>query len=494
MIAATKSGAVRGGAEDGMLAFKGIPYAEPPTGSLRFKPPVPLAPWEGVRDATAYGSRALQERREPGYVYSEDCLNLNVWTPAADGKKRPVIFFIHGGGHFEGSNSDAKSSGPRLVGRQEAVMVSVNYRLGAFGYLHLAHALGAEYAASGNCGLLDQLLALRWVRDNIAAFGGDPDQVVLMGQSAGGKSVAALMATPAAQGLFSRAIVQSGGVQCVRDRATAAALADLTLGALGIGDGGLRAEALLGMSAETLLAGQIEASRRISPAHLFGPVIDGLTMVEAPERYLASSRARGVPVLIGYARDELASEGDDAPADEADARAQLTSRFGANAAYVHERYLELLALTDARRAYGALLTQYVYANASLALAQLLAENGHQVWCYRWDFQGSRPPGHSSEMPYLFGVAAEEDAEGYLPEHAHMARLVRDTWMAFALTGDPGHPGLPSWPSCSSTGEFGYWLVLDDPPRVEPLNLQAYDKRFPMQVIRLEASGASAHAD
>lgn len=474
-----------------MYAFKGIPYARPPVGALRFKPPEPAEPWDGVRDATAYGSRAMQERREPGYVYAEDCLHLNVWTPAADDGRRPVIFFIHGGGHFEGSNADEKTSGPRLVGDRNAVMVSINYRLGAFGYLHVAHVLGEAYAASGNCGLLDQLLALRWVRDNIAAFGGDPDQVVLMGQSAGGKSVASLMATPGAQGLYRRAIIQSGGVQCIRDRETAESLANLTLHALGIDAGGERAEGLLHMSAETLLAGQIEAARRISPGHLFGPVIDGLTITEPPEAYLASGRARGVPVMIGYARDELASEGAAAPADDAEALEKLRYRFGANANYLSERYRSLLGRSDPQAAYGALLTQYVYGNASLALTQLLAESGCDVWCYRWDFAGARPPAHSSEMPYLFGVAADEDPEGYLPEHEGMARLLADTWMAFALTGDPNHPGLPAWPCCS-TGEFGYRLVLDDPPRVEPLNLQAYDKRFPMQVIRLPASDP-AHA-
>ena len=168
MIIETKSGKVEGYPENGMIAFKGIPFAEAPVGKLRFKPPVPAAPWNGILKADKYGKRSLQTQ-EQGYCdeigFSEDCLNLNVWIPDSSATKRPVIFYIHGGGHFSGANSDPFFDGPHLIKDREAVMVAPNYRLGALGYLYLKDYLGDEYADSGNCGLLDQILALRWVHD-----------------------------------------------------------------------------------------------------------------------------------------------------------------------------------------------------------------------------------------------------------------------------------------------------------------------------------------
>ncbi|WP_379138600.1 carboxylesterase/lipase family protein [Paenibacillus sp. sgz500958] len=481
MFTETKSGKVRGYKEKDMIVFKGIPYARAPVGALRFKPPVAPEAWDGVFEAKFYGNRAIQHQQEEGYVYSEDCLNLNVWTPGIDGKKRPVIVYIHGGGHIEGSNSDEFSAGHRLIRDKDAVMVAPNYRLGAFGYLYLGDRLGEEYAESGNCGLLDQLFALQWVRDNIAAFGGDPENVTLMGQSAGGKSAAALMVTPRAQGLFHKVIIQSGGIQCIRDRATAAALASLIVDALDLGENGM--QQLLSLSAEELLNGQIKAYEHRLPVHLFGPVVDGHVLEEPPESFISTGRLAGIPVLIGYNREELGQADPHEAFNEAEVPDKLLYSYGYNSGYLLGQYRELRETMSPGSAFATLQTRYMYGNASLSLTQLLADYGSKVWCYRWDFSGHGVPDHSSEMAYLFGVDNIEKAEGYVPEHAYMSRLMHETWMTFILTGDPNNSLLPHWPACHS-GTTGQRLLLDSYPYVEAIDLHAYDKLFPRQVITL----------
>ncbi|WP_052087759.1 carboxylesterase/lipase family protein [Paenibacillus wynnii] len=482
MLAETKSGKVRGYIEKDMIVFKGIPYARAPVGALRFKPPIALEAWDGVLEAKFYGNRAMQQQQDEGYVYSEDCLNLNVWTPGIDGKKRPVIFYIHGGGHIEGSNSDEFSTGQRLIRDKEAVMVAPNYRLGAFGYLYLGDRLGEEYAESGNCGLLDQLCALQWVRDNIAEFGGDPENVTLMGQSAGGKSAANLMVTPRAQGMFHKVIIQSGGIQCMRDRVTAAVLASFVVDALDLGENGT--QQLLSISAEELLNGQIKAYEHILPVHLFGPVVDGRVLEEPPESFISTGRLAGIPVLIGYNRDELGQADPHEAFDEAEVPDKLSYSYGYNSGYLLSKYRQLRDTMHPGLAFSTLQTRYMYGNASLSLTQLLAEYGSKIWCYRWDFVGNGLPDHSSEMVYLFGVEKREKAEGYPPEHAYMSRLMNETWMAFILNDDPNNSLLPHWPACRS-GAGDHRLLLEDYPYVETIDLHAYDKQFPRQVITLD---------
>jgi para-nitrobenzyl esterase len=215
--------------------------------------------------------------------------------PDSDTKKRPVVFYIHGGGHFSGANSDTFFDGPHLIRDKEAIMVAPNYRLGALGYLYLKDYLGEEYADSGNCGLLDQICALKWVHDNIEAFGGDKDNVILMGQSAGGKSVANLMVTPAAKGLFRRAIIQSGATQCIRDMHTASKLASVMMKELGLKKA--NAEEILTMDGEKIIEAQKRAYKQINAGHLFGPVLDGRTILETPEEYVKNGK---IGEFLGY--------------------------------------------------------------------------------------------------------------------------------------------------------------------------------------------------
>ncbi|MDF2484343.1 MAG: hypothetical protein K0R46_511 [Herbinix sp.] len=484
MITTLKNGKVCGMEENGILAFKGIPFAKTPVGKLRFKPPVPVTNWEGVFEAKKFGNRSLQtgeQEYKDNLGFSEDCLNLNVWTPAIDHKKRPVIFYIHGGGHFSGANSDEFFDGAHLVRGRDVVMVAANYRLGALGYLYLGDILGEEYKDSGNLGLLDQILALKWVKENIAAFGGDPDLVVLMGQSAGGKSVANLMVTPAAKGLFHRAIIQSGSVQCIRDTHTATELAKVVLDQLGVA---ATPWDILIKSGADIIAAQKAAYEAIDRGHLFGPVIDGRTILESPEKYIESGKVGEIPVLIGYNKEELYySDPEDRRTAEESIKA-FHKCYGKNWEIVYRKYKEYQKEYSAAVAFDMTQTLCVYGNAAMALTQLLAAAGNKVWSYRWDYGGAIGRAqHFSEMAYLFGFSIDESHKGYDKQDEALARRMNEAWMSFVCNGDPTTRDLPDWYSCS-TGEMGYRMHLDKESHLEQINLHCYYQELPMQIIKL----------
>ncbi|MCM1026036.1 MAG: carboxylesterase/lipase family protein [Roseburia sp.] len=485
MIIETKSGKVKGYPDHGMIAFKGIPFAKPPVGELRFKPPVPVEPWDGVFDACSFGKRSLQTG-EQGYCddigFSEDCLNLNIWIPDSAAEKRPVIFYIHGGGHFSGANSDTFFDGPHLIGDREAVMVAPNYRLGALGYLYLKEYLGEEYADSGNCGLLDQILALKWVQENIEAFGGDKDTVILMGQSAGAKSAANLIVTPAAKGLFRRAILQSGATQCIRDTHTASKLAEIMLKELGLRKSD--AAQILTVDGEQIIEAQKRAYRQINIGHLFGPVLDGRTILETPEEYLRSGKAGELEVLIGYNRQELYYSDPAKEKTDEEAASAFRAAYGKNWKTAMEKYRQFCGTEPAAEAFDHVQTEFVYGNATLRLTQLLAENGVKTWSYLWNFTGNRTPYHFTEMAYIFRYTAEESPEkGYDRKDAAYAVLMNETWMSFILTGNPENVLLPRWLPCT-TSEMGWRMYFDERPHLEQFNLRSYYLKQPMQVIRL----------
>ena len=483
MIVRTKYGKLRGVEENGMIAFKGIPFAKAPIGNLRFKPPVPVEPWEGIFDAAKFGNRSLQvveEESKDEFCFSEDCLNLNIWTPAIDNNRRPVIFFIHGGGHISGGNSDKFLDGPHLIQGREAVMVAANYRLGALGYLYLAELLGEEYKDSGNCGLLDQILALNWIKENIAAFGGDPDNVILMGQSAGGKSVANLMVTPAAKGLYHRAIIQSGSVQCIRDAHTATMITKLVLDKLGIAD---TPEKILTKSGEEIIAAQKEAYEVYDAVHLFGPVLDGRTIKEKPEQYIKSGKVGDIPVMIGYNKEELFYSDPDYNPTDHESIATFKKCYGKNWGIVYQKYLEYKKEYSSVIAFDMTQTLCVYGNATIFLTRLLAEAGHKVWSYRWDYGG--PIGraqHSSEMPYLFGYIEEINNE-YDSIDDDLSKRINETWMSFICKGNPENKYIPEWLPCTA-GKIGYRMHLDRVYHLEQIDLHSYYQELPMQVIKL----------
>jgi para-nitrobenzyl esterase len=270
------SGKLRGALSAGICSFKGIPYGASTAGRVRFTPPEAAPPWSGVREAIAYAGRAWQlpnrPKRRPVLETllgpadttqeGEDCLTLNVWTPGlGDGAKRPVMVWLHGGAFGYGSGNRTVTDGANLARRGDAVVVSINHRLNIFGFLHLADIGGSEWAHSGNAGMLDIVAALRWVRDNITAFGGDPGNVTVFGESGGGGKVSVLLAMPAARGLFHRAIIQSGAAVCVSTRERASALAEAVLKELGVGHH--ECEQLQTVPAQRILAAIAPASRAV---------------------------------------------------------------------------------------------------------------------------------------------------------------------------------------------------------------------------------------
>lgn len=484
MVIETKYGKIEGTAENGMIAFKGIPFAQAPVGKLRFQPPVPIEPWAGIFKADRFGKRSLQTG-EQGYRddigFSEDCLNLNVWIPEKEGKKRPVIFYIHGGGHFSGANSDPFFDGPHLIKGRDAIMVAANYRLGALGYLYLKEYLGEAFADSGNCGLLDQLLALKWVHENIEAFGGDPENVILMGQSAGAKSAANLLVTPAAKGLFSRAILQSGAVQCIRDTHTATRLTAAVLKEMGLNKAS--AARLLTMDGQKMIEAQKRAYQKYNISHLFGPVLDGRTLQETPESYIREGKIGKLEVMIGFNSRELYYSNPEKGKTEEEAEKAFRSCYGLDWKIAMDRYRQFCKAESTAEAFDHVQTEFVYGNASLRLTQLLAENGVKTWCYLWDFTGNQIPAHFSEMAYLFDYTTEESEKGYDRKDKAYAALLNETWMSFILKGNPENVLLPKWLPCT-TAEMGYRMYFDERPHLEQFNLRAFYTKQPMQVIRL----------
>ncbi|HEY1962636.1 MAG TPA: carboxylesterase family protein, partial [Rhizomicrobium sp.] len=299
-----------------ILAFKGIPYGMPPVGPLRWRMPEPVEPWAGVRDATQFGPICPQAPTQIEALLggnlgeqSEDCLNLNVWTPGCDDAKRPVMVWIHGGAFIIGAGSQGIYNGRHLATR-DCVVVTINYRLGAFGFLNLADATEGRLPGTGVEGIADQILALHWVKQNIAAFGGDPDNITIFGESAGGMSVAALLSSPAAQGLFHKAIAQSGAAHIGHAREHSAAVARAFVAELGATDA--EASAVAELSYGRLVSAQIallaEArdgsdSRKLGRV-AFQPTIDGTVLAGRPIDAIRFGAARGIPLLAGTTKDE----------------------------------------------------------------------------------------------------------------------------------------------------------------------------------------------
>ena len=436
------TGLVEGVRRSDATAYLGIPYAAPPTGPQRWRPPLPALSWSGVRVADAHGAPCAQAPLRGLTTLSdasrEDCLTLNVWQPNAPAKRsRPVMVWIHGGGFINGSGASPTFYGEAFA-RLGVVLVTINYRLGVFGFL--AHPeLGREAGdgASGNYGLMDQIAALRWVQRNIAAFGGDPANVTLFGQSAGGASVLALMTSAAADGLFARAIVQSG--------AAANGLAPVALAtAEGEGEamaGGLSLAEFRQQDQKALLA-------RAGTFH-FGPVRDGRLIDKAPAEMATALRRTRRPLLIGSnARERLA------PVAPPLTKDTVTAAFGSNAP-------RALALYRANAASGPdpvlgtaaeqLATDASFRCGTLLVARASAAAGAPTWLYHWEqsVPGREAAGaaHSVEVPYVFGTlsATGFSAADYGPDDRRLSALAIRYWANFATTGDPNGPGLPRWP-------------------------------------------------
>jgi para-nitrobenzyl esterase len=463
-----ENGTMEGKAHGPVRAFLGIPYAAPPVGDLRWKPPAPAPKWTGVR-STGFGARCMQGPIYADMVFrdaggSEDCLSLNVWTPAKDAQaKLPVMVWIHGGGFMAGASSEPRQDGEVLATRG-VVVVSMNYRLGIFGFLVLPElAAESDRQAAGNYGLLDQVAALKWVCRNVASFGGDPGNVTIFGESAGSFSVSALMASPLAKGLFHKAIGESG--------------AAFFSGGLPFPPLGVRAQedsqfASTGLGVQTLKELRAIPAQKILEASLkkengggprFAPDVDGYLLPAPVPAIFAEGKQSDVALLAGWNHDEgsfaivLATQ--PPPATER-IKSEATKEFGAKA----QEFLRLYPAENgpmAERSLEDFLGDRFIAWSTWKWLEAQAATGKQpVYRYRFDLAppaGPKgPPGmgafHSSEIEYVFGTLESKASIPWRSEDRNLSELMQKYWANFARGGDPNGPGLPEWPvSRSASG-------------------------------------------
>lgn len=457
----TTAGELRGTQAEGVAIFKGIPYAGPPTGRDRWRPPTPVAPWDGVRDATAYAPSCPQVPERPAdwpqeHGEDEDSLVLNVWTPAVgDGGRRPVMVWYHGGGFTIGSGSWPHYEGSALVRRGDVVVVTVNHRLGLLGYLHLGELAGAGYESSGNAGMLDLVQGLEWVRDEIAAFGGDPGNVTIFGESGGGAKVATLLAMPAARGLFHRAVIQSGPRLRAHPVAQATEVAKEVLAELGLT--GADVDALAEVPVERLIAAQRAVIRHHGVGFRgFGPVLDGTTLPIHPGDALVSGQAADVPILIGTTRDEATFFLSRDPAftqgaelDEAGLRERLSS-LGDHADAVLAGYRAARPSASPLDLLIAIQSDQVMRIPSIELAERkLRGGGADVYMYLFCWAaGVMRSAHGFEVPFVFDNARPPVMRDS-PSRDVLGARMSQAWINFARHGDPSHDDLPDWPPYST---------------------------------------------
>ena len=446
--------------EDGVVAFLGLPYAEPPVGELRFRPPVPIHSWGGSLDATAFGPACPQPIEVGQSLYleqSEDCLTLNVWTPAVDHGARPVMVWIHGGGWIYEGTEDRLYDGGRLSARGDIVVVSMEYRLGAFGFTYIEGVEG-----SGSAGILDQKLALEWVRDHIPLFGGDPHNVTIFGESAGGMSVSALMGMPSAQGLFVKAIAQSNVASFVRRADYASRVTEVLVEKAGVAS----SEELRSRPWPELLQAQVGVSgETFLEDLLYGPVVGDTVFPSPPMRAVREGLSADVPLLLGTTRDEARYWILYNPLLFFPFPPQVFVAFVpvAGRAIPDDRSLEE-AISLYERAYPDLPQNLVALAAAtdiffrmpvlrFAEAQLDYQSDN-VFVYRFDWPPPNPATpflnlgamHGAELAFVF-----DSADGWPEVYGNgvpngLVEQIMDAWIAFARTGDPNHPGMPVWPA------------------------------------------------
>jgi para-nitrobenzyl esterase len=474
VTAETAYGRVRGTDVAGIKVFKGIPYGASTAGKNRFRPPVAPAKWAGIRDAVAYGPSAPQ--REPGAgrgasplavaaaglpAESEDCLVLNVWTPAlGDGRKRPVMVWCHGGGFSTGSGSSPVTEGANLARRGDVVVVTINHRLNVLGFTALEDAGGSEFAGSGGAGMLDIVFALGWVRDNIGRFGGDPGNVMIFGQSGGGRKVATLLAMPSARGLFHRAIIESGATLKLVEREQGARVALELMSTLGVPKN--QARELQKVPLAKVMAAYFQVVRRMNVDQMtqgFSPLVDGKFIPQHPFHPVASSVSADVPLMLGSTRTELTSSAQ--PADfelsDPDMRSRIRALLGTHADAAIQVYQKANPGASPSDLYFLIASDHRYSGPVMKIAERRAALGKglvYLYYFRWETpaEGGRLKSpHTIEIPFAFdNVKAAARLTGGGPEAMALADKVSDAWIAFARTGNPNTPKLPRWTAFNAT--------------------------------------------
>lgn len=452
-IVETVYGKLEGREIESVFAWKGIPYAKPPVGPLRFRAPERPNSWDGIQDAGSFSPVGPQTQREIMKFFgnnvlniSEDCLYLNVWSPAADDKKRPVLVWIHGGSFVSGSGSSDWYDGASFADQGDVVVVTINYRLGVFGFLHLGEFGGEKYSTSGNCGILDQVAALEWVQENISAFGGDPNNVTVFGESAGAMSIGVLLGLPSAQGLFHRAIMQSGAAAFVHTSETATKVAGSLLKALQIDPANL--SKLEELPVEQLL----HAADLLPPMSLL-PVIDGVSLPKHPLESVAEASAKDVTILIGTNKDEYnifsVFDPEWKDADETKITALFEKTFGHLTPAISKEFSEPLS----QELFNKLLTLQVFTAPALKLAEFQIKHGAPVWMYRFDWEtpvydGALKATHALEIPFVWNTLDKPSTANFTgasPERQQLANQMHEAWINFAHNGNPNTKKLPEWP-------------------------------------------------
>ncbi|GAA4099286.1 carboxylesterase/lipase family protein [Mucilaginibacter panaciglaebae] len=488
-VADTRYGKVRGYTRNNILTFKGIPYGAPTGGDNRFMLPQKPKKWKDVRDCLVYGPICPQKpdtgwlQQEYGFLYQwidgmqdEDCLRLNIWTPALDNKKRPVMFWIHGGGFSSGSGQEHPSyDGENLAKLGDVVVVSINHRLNAYGFLDLSD-YGSKYASSGNVGMLDIVFALQWVRDNISNFGGDKNNITIFGQSGGGSKVITLMAMPSARGLFHRAISQSNSIVQMSTPAYAKQVTELVLEYLSISKDNItdlhkikndRLQDALD-AANNKLGNKVPAD--VGRAGL-QPVVDGKILPVHPFDPTAPTLSASIPFMVGTCRNEASYSINNAPLERLDDQGLvklLAEKYGAKAngmvqtlrrSHPNDKAVELLSYISAQNPMA-------YLQASRKAAQKAAPVFLYMFAWHTPQLDGRPRAfHCSEIPFAF--ANTDKAENYTgssDEARQLADKVAKAWINFARHGDPNHDSLPQWPAF--TDDNGSMMIFNNTCEVQ----------------------------
>ncbi len=446
------NGKLLGSQSAGVDAFKGIPYAQPPTGALRWQPPKPVSQWQGERQAVRYGNDCLQNPF-PGDAapvgdagFSEDCLTLNVWRPSdAEGKSLPVMVWIHGGGFVNGGSSPTIYSGAEFA-RDGVVFVSFNYRLGRFGFF--AHPALAPQSLRGNYGLMDQIAALKWIQQNIADFGGDASKVTLFGESAGGFSVISLLTTPQAKGLFQQAIIESGsGRYNINPHLTYQQAEKVGLAfsrQQGVeGEGEKVLDALRNLPAVTLVNGLNMANMFIDKGYS-GPMIDGELIADEPQVQFRQGKFAHIPLIVGATNSDIGF------APRVSHYQQALASFGkVDLTQMRHHWDPQEKLTPQQLADTIASDRFMVEPARF-MAQEISRQNVPVWQYRFGYvaeslrknvQGAE---HATEIPYVFDTLKGRYAKAVTPQDEAVATQMHHYWVNFVKTGNPNGEGLPSW--------------------------------------------------
>jgi len=468
------AGTVQGTAQGNLHVFKGIPFAEPPVGSLRWKPPQPLPPWKGLSVAREFGAACFQPESRTVSIYteaplpmSEDCLTLNIWAPA-HARNAPVFFWIYGGALWGGASRESLYDGTKLAERG-VVVVTINYRLGVLGWLaHPALSAESPLGISGNYGLLDQIAALKWVKDNVAAFGGDPASVTIAGESAGGLSVMYLMGSPLARGLFAKAIAESAYMISTPE------LKEAKYGAPSAEESGVKlAAALHAQDIAALRAMEPGALTNIAAAAYFGPwgAVDGHVLTDQLVTVFDKGEEAHVPILAGFNQGEIRSLrilAPPVPASAADYEARIHASYGDLA----DEFLMLYPSTDMTESILAATRDALYGWTAERLVRKQAALGEPSYLYLFDhgYPSADSAGlhafHASELPYVFGTLDRTGPHWPkipdAPDETELSNAMLDYWTSFARTGKPVAAGEPDWPAFNTDVAYMHFAESPQP--------------------------------